>query len=115
MTRQGPGWGYHPEPTKSVLIVRPENIEAEKVFGQRHRFRVCTGTRYLGGYIGDDESKRNWLRERTLTWKKNINIISKTEGKYPHESYVAVVRVIQSGCIFLQCATWDTGDSFSGV
>ena len=33
LTRQGPGRGYHPDPTKSVLTVRPENIEAEKCLG----------------------------------------------------------------------------------
>ena len=31
------------------------------MFGARDGFRVCTGARYLGGYIGDDESKQNWL------------------------------------------------------
>ena len=62
LTRQGLGRGYHPEHTKSILIVRPENLEAGKVFGACHGFRMCTGVRYLGGYIGDDEFKRNWLR-----------------------------------------------------
>ena len=55
LTRHGLGRGYHPKPTKSVLIVRPDNIEAGKVFRARRGFRVCTGARYLGGYIGDDE------------------------------------------------------------
>ena len=41
------------------------------------------GARYLGGYIGDDKSKQNWLRERTLTWENNINTISETAEKYP--------------------------------
>ena len=59
LTRQGLEQGYHPEPTKSVLIVRPENIEAGKVFGACHIFWVCMGARYLGGYIGDDKSKRD--------------------------------------------------------
>ena len=59
LTRQGPGRGYHPEPSKSVLIVRLENVEAGKLFGRRHGFKVCTGAHYLGGYIGDDESKRD--------------------------------------------------------
>ena len=68
MTRQGLGWGYHPEFTKIVLIVRLENLEAGKVFGARHAFRVFTGAHYLVGYIGDDDSKRDWLRECTLTW-----------------------------------------------
>ena len=53
------------------------------------------GARYLGGYIGDDKYKHDWLRERTLTWEKNINTIRKTAGKYPQESYAAVVCVIQ--------------------
>ena len=33
LTCQGPGRGYHPKPSKSVLIVRPDHIEAVKVFG----------------------------------------------------------------------------------
>ena len=115
LTLQGPGQGYHPEQSKSVLTVRPENLEAGKVFGARHGFKVCTGARYLGGYIRDDKSKRDWLRERTLMWEENISMISKTTGKYPQESYAAVVRKIQSEWIFIQRVTWDTGDSFAGV
>ena len=49
LTLQGSGQGYHTNPTKSVLIVRPENIEAGKVFGRFHGFRVCTVAHYLGG------------------------------------------------------------------
>ena len=112
---QGPGRGYHPEPTKSVLIIHPENIKAKRVFGARHEFRVWTGTSYLGGCIGENDYKRDWLRERTLTWEKNINTISETVGKHPQDSYVAVVGAIQSKWIFLQHVTWDTGDSFVGV
>ena len=52
LTRQDPGHGYHPKPLKSVQIVHLENIEAGKVFGARHKFKVCTGARYLGGYTG---------------------------------------------------------------
>ena len=61
--------------SKSILIVRPENIEAGKVFGRRHIFKVCTGARYLGGYIRDDKSERYWMRESTLTREKNISTI----------------------------------------
>ena len=64
------------------------------MFGDRHRFRVCTGARYLGGYIGENGSKLDWLRERTRMWEKNISTISKTAGKYTQESYAAVVREI---------------------
>ena len=115
LTRQGPGQGYQPDPTNSVLIIHPENIEAGKVFGRRHGFRVCMGAHYLGGFIGDNESNQDWLRECTLTWEKNINTIRKTAVKYLQESYATVVHEIQSEWIFLQHVTWDTGDAFVGV
>ena len=115
LTCHGPGRGYHPDLTKSVLIVRPDNIEAGKVCGARHGFRVCTGSRYLGGCIGEDESKCDYLGERTLTWEKNNKMIRETARKYPQESYAAVVCSIQSEWIFLQRVTWYTGGAFAGV
>ena len=115
LTRQVPVRVYHPKPTKSVLIVRLENLDTLKVFRARHGFRVCTGVRYLGVYIGDDDSKRDWLRECTLMWEKYVNTISEITWKYPNESYAAVVRAIQSEWIFIQCVTWYTGDLFAGV
>ena len=95
ITRQGPGQGYYSESSNSVLIVSPENLEAGKVFRARHGFKVCTGARYLGGYIRDNNSKHDCLRESTLTWENNINTIRKTAGKYPLEGYATVVREIQ--------------------
>ena len=85
------------------------------MFGARHVFKVFTDARYLECYIWGDKSKRDWLRERTLMWEKNINTISKTTGKYPQESYAAVVHAIQSLWIFLQRVTWYTWDAFAGV
>ena len=73
------------------------------------------GAHYLGGYIGDGDSKHDWLREPKMTWENNINTIRKPAGKYPQESYSAVVRAIQPEWIFLQRVTWDTGDFFAGV
>ena len=36
LTREGAGRSYHPKPTKSILIVQPNNIEAGRVFIRRH-------------------------------------------------------------------------------
>ena len=66
LTRQGPGCGYYPRLSKSILIVHPDNFEDRREFGARHRFKVCTGARYFGGYIKDDDSKKR-LAERVYT------------------------------------------------
>ena len=84
------------------------------MFGARQGFKVCTGARYLGGYISDNKLKSDWHRERTLTWEKYIGMIRKNVGKYTQESYTAVVRAIQSYWIFMQHVTWDTVDLFVG-
>ena len=75
--------------------------------------RFCKSSRYLGVYIRDDKSKRDWLRERNMTWEKNIVTISKTKGKYSQESYDAVAHVIQSEWIFMQRVTWDMVNAFA--
>ena len=115
LERQGPGRGYYTKPSKSVLIVHPENLETRKYFGVCHNFKVCTGARYLCGYIGDDKSKHYLLKEYTETWEWNICMIRETVGEYTQESYSEVVCVIQLECIFLQRGTWDTGDAFAGA
>ena len=70
--------------------MHPENTEAGKEFGARHGFKECTGAQYLQGYIWDNESKRDWLRECMLIWEKNISTNSVTVGTYPQESYVTM-------------------------
>ena len=42
-------------------------------------------------------------------------MIRKMAGKYPQESYAAVVRAIQLGWIFLKCVMKNTGCAFVGV
>ena len=110
-----PEQGYCPERFKNIPNAHPNNIEAGKLFGLCHGFKVCTGACYLGGFIEGDKSKRDCLDKSTNTWERNITKIWKTMVKYPQESYVAVVREIQSEWIFLQCNTNNTGDAFVGT
>ena len=67
LKRLGLGQGYCPKPSKSVLVMHMENIESGKLFGLSHGFKFCTGARYLGGLIGDDKSKYDWLKKRKET------------------------------------------------
>ena len=59
-----------------------DKIKTGKLFGFHHRFKVCTGARYLGSYIRYDRTKHNSLKKRTEVWDRNIFTIRKTVGKY---------------------------------
>ena len=76
------------------MIIHPDNIKSVKRFVLHHGFKVFTGMCYLGGFIGDDESKRDWIKVCTLIWEHNIYTISKMAGKYQQESYATVERTI---------------------
>ena len=92
---------YYHEPSTSFLIVNPDNPAARKEHGLCHGFKVFTGTRYMGVFIGGENSKREWLNDWTSKWEKIICAITKTAGKYPQESYAAVVCVIQPKWIYI--------------
>ena len=62
LNRNGPARGYLPEPTKIILVVHSQKLKAGYIFYSCHGFKVCTGARYPGGHIGDDESKGYWLK-----------------------------------------------------
>ena len=66
----------------------------------------CTSAHYLGGYIGDDKTKGDWLKKCIGNWDREICDLRKTANKYP--------CVVQSEWIFLQCVTKDTVKSFTG-
>ena len=75
--------------------MHPENLEVRKLFGMSHEFKVCTGTRYIGGYIRYDKYKRDCLKKYMETWERKICMISETAGNHPQGSYAAVVQAIQ--------------------
>ena len=83
LKRFGPGCGYYPKHPKSFIIVHLYNIAARKYFGLCHGFQVCMGTRYMGGFIGDDKSKRDWLNYQMSKWEKKIVRSLKRWGNIP--------------------------------
>jgi hypothetical protein len=49
----GPGYGYQPESSKSIVVVVIHNLELAKVYFMDLALKVQTGSRYLGGLVGE--------------------------------------------------------------
>jgi hypothetical protein len=60
----GPNYGYFPEPSKSILVVSQHNLEATQNAFPDFGFKVTTGSRCLGGFVGENSALRNWIREK---------------------------------------------------
>ena len=77
--------GYYPKPSKIVLIVHLDNLAAGESFVLSHMFKVFTGARYMSGFIGDEKSKREWLKCRTSKWEGKFCAVTNMAGKCPQE------------------------------
>ena len=73
------------------------------------------GARYLGGYIGDDKTKCDWLKECVEKYEWNNCALRKTFDKYPQYSYAAVSPAVQAEWIFLKRVMKDTEQLFTGI
>ena len=53
---RGPPRGYFPEPTEIILVVSPQNVQQSEEHFSRMGLQVVTASRYLDGFIGDQNS-----------------------------------------------------------
>jgi hypothetical protein len=103
----GPGYGYHPESSKSIVVVVRHNLERGKVY-----FSDLTGSRYLGGFVGEDEDRDEWLESKIATWVDIIKQLSTVAVPYPQSEYAVIQKSVQAEGTFVQRLVWDVGDKF---
>ena len=61
---EGPKHGYYNEVSKMVLIVAPQFVEPAKEAFVGFGVEILTGHRILGGFIGSESEKSNWLQKK---------------------------------------------------
>ena len=63
-----------------------------EIFG----FKVVTGSRYLGGFIGDKAEQREWVEEKPLVaWADSMLELSKEVGRYRQAAYAGLQKSLQ--------------------
>ena len=83
-------YGYHPKPSKTWLIVKPEIYDAAKrLFPDVNVTKK--GHRYLGSYIGTEEGLEEFVDEQIDEWKKDITGLTEIASSEPQLAYAAFV------------------------
>jgi hypothetical protein len=111
----GPLYGYYPEASKSILVVRPQNLEAAKEHFASQQFRITTGERYLGGYIGAREDQDAWIEGKATSWTAAVKELAKVAVRFPQSAYAGLQKSLQQEWQFLQRVVPEIGDKFAGV
>ena len=112
---RGPARGYYLEPTKSILVVAPGNVSRAKEHFRGLGIRVVTGHWYLGSFLGDVSSEREWLGRKIKGWKESVAILAGVALKHPHSAYTRLQKSLQQEWDFVQRVTPEVGAAFGPV
>ncbi|XP_066916388.1 uncharacterized protein [Clytia hemisphaerica] len=92
----GPSYGYFPQPTKSWLIVKSDQLDqARQTFAGTQIKITSEGERHLGAVIGTDENKSQYINKKIDDWTQEINLLAEIAATYPQAAYSAYVSSYQ--------------------
>ena len=77
--------------------------------------KVVTGSRYLGGFIGEGETKKSWLEGKVAVWAESVETLAVVSCKHPQSAYAGLQKSLQQEWLFVQRVTPGIGDAFSSV
>ena len=115
LVSEGPARGYFPEPTKSILVVQPENVERATAALSHLGFTICTGARYLSGHIGTDAEKSEWVDGKVAGWVAGVEALSKVAHPSPHCAFIGLQKSLQSEWMHLQRVVGDISNAFMPI
>ena len=108
----GPAFGYFPEPTKSILVVREQNFAAAVAYFADLKFQVVRGKRHLGGFIGEREARDAWIGEKVDGWVTGVQRMAEVAVSRPQAVHIGVVKSLSQEWLFIQRVIGDLDGKF---
>ena len=104
--------GYYTEPTKSILVVAKRNVPRAKEYFRGMGIQVVTGSRYIGGFVGEREAEASWIKEKVDRWDESVRTLEGVACKHPQSAYAGLHKSLQQEWAFVQRVTPGIGDAF---
>ena len=76
---------------------------------------VVIGSRYLRGFVGDQDADTTWLDEKVQGWTELVRALLGVARKNPQSAYFVMQNSLQKEWEFMQQATPDIGVNFEKV
>ncbi|KAL5489466.1 hypothetical protein EMCRGX_G018560 [Ephydatia muelleri] len=70
----GPNFGYHPNPSKTFLVTKPEHAEKAKQLFAGTNVSICAGKRCLGAAIGSKSFTEEYVRKKSVDFHLKDNV-----------------------------------------
>ena len=93
LLRQGPSFGYHPNPAKTWLIVKEGNLDqATNIFGSSGVNITSSGQKHLGAALGSTEFVKKFVKKKVSKWCEEVICLSTIAKREPQAAYAAFVH-----------------------
>jgi hypothetical protein len=112
----GKPYGYIPQPAKCMIVTKFPDT-ARDLFVQKG-FRpenIVAGARYLGGFVGDAELRKEFVREKVASLVSLLEEVANVAHLYPQSAYAALTRSVQHHWTYLQRVTSTSPDLFEDL
>ena len=103
LLQHGNGFGYHPNASKTHLVVKPQFLEkAQQLFEGTNVNITTQGKRHLGAAIGSRDFVEHYVRKKVKMWTQEIHSLAEIATSQPHAAYAGFVHGLSSRWTYLQ-------------
>ena len=86
----GPQYGYHPNASKTFLVVKDDyEDEAKTVFGDTNISVTTRGKRHLGAAVGSRDFTTEYVSRKVEEWCDELMSLAKIAESQPHAAFAA--------------------------
>ena len=93
----------------------PRNVSQSEEFFRGAGLKVLTGSKYLGGFIGEGEAEKNWLAWKVAGWADSVETLAGFSRKHSQSAYAGLQKSLQQEWEFVQQVTPGIDDAFGPV
>ena len=105
LTREGPDFGYYPNPTKTWLVTKEGCLAAGlSTFAGTGVNVTPDGRPYLGAAVGSVKYVENYVESKVSSWLSNVCKLTTIAKTQPHAAYSALTPGLSSKWTYL-CRT----------
>ena len=110
----GPSYGYFVNPTKCVLVVKPEHLDEARAMFAHSGVQICSegakdcggevsseGARHLGAAIGSSAFKSAFVRNKVNVWIDSIVMLAEIGKSEPHAAFAVFTHCMQARWTFM--------------
>ena len=97
------------------MVCKQAQWERCQSFVAEFNFNYTDGHRYVGGFLGSNTARRDWLEPQILKLVRGIKTLAKVARRYPQTAYTGLAKSLQSEWMYLQRVTPGVEDAFAPI